>query len=92
MVKEFLSQRGVGFTERDVSHDRNAAQELVSSTGQMGVPVTIINGQTIIGFDRAKLEQALSQRQRLSFGASVTNASKITGSELEPDRQHWSCT
>ena len=78
MVKEFLSQRGVGFTERDVSRDHNAAQELVSSTGQMGVPVTIINGQTIIGFDRAKLEQALSQKQRPSFGVSVADASRIT--------------
>lgn len=78
MVKEFLSQRGINFEEHDVSRDRFAAQELVSKTGQMGVPVTVINGQTIIGFDRARLEQALSQRQRPSFGASVADASKIT--------------
>jgi glutaredoxin 3 len=78
MVKEFLSQRGIGFTERDVSRDRNAAQEMVSSTGQMGVPVTIIDGQTIVGFDRAKLERAIAQRQRPSFGVSVADATKIT--------------
>ena len=78
MVKEFLLQRGIGFTERDVSLDRNAAQELISSTGQMGVPVTTIDGQTIVGFDRAKLEQAISQGQRPSFGVSVANASRIT--------------
>ena len=78
MVKEFLSQRGVSFQEYDVSRDRSAAQELVNKTGQMGVPVTIINGQTIIGFDRARLEQALSQQQRPSFGASIADASKIT--------------
>ena len=78
MVKEFLSQRGIDFQEHDVSRDRSAAQELVSKTGQMGVPVTVINGQTIIGFDRARLEQALSQGQRPSFGASVADASKIT--------------
>ena len=78
MVKEFLSQREIGFTERDVSRDRNAAQELISNTGQMGVPVTIIDGHTIVGFDRAKLEQAISQGQRPSFGASVADASKIT--------------
>ena len=78
MVKEFLSQRGIGFAERDVSRDQNAAQELVSSTGQMGVPVTIIDGQTIVGFDRAKLEQAISQRQQPSFGVSVADASRIT--------------
>ena len=78
MVKEFLSQRGIGFTERDVSRDRNAAQELVNSTGQMGVPVTIIGGQTIVGFDRAKLEQAIGQGQRPSFGVSVADSSRIT--------------
>lgn len=49
-------------------------------TGQTAVPVITINGETIIGFDRARLEQALSrqQRQRPSFGASIADASKIT--------------
>ena len=44
----------------------------------MGVPVTIIDGQTIVGFDRAKLEQAIIQGQRPSFGLSVADASRIT--------------
>ena len=81
MVKEFLSQRGVGFEERDVSRDRNAAQELVSKTGQMGVPVTIIDGQAIVGFDQAQLEQAVGQRQRPSFGVLAADASKISARE-----------
>ena len=76
MVKEFLSHRGISFEERDVSINRAFAQELANRTGQMGVPVIIIDGQTIIGFDRARLEQALSQRP--SFGASVADAEKIT--------------
>lgn len=81
MVKEFLSQKGLSFREYDVSVDRNAAQELVTRTGQTGVPVTVINGQTIVGFDQARLEQALgpgSQARRPSFGASIADASKIT--------------
>ncbi|MFC2045188.1 PDZ domain-containing protein [Chloroflexota bacterium] len=77
MVKEYLSQRGIAFEERDVSRNPSAAQELVSKTGQMGVPVTLVDGQAIIGFDRAGLEQILSQ-QRPSFGATVADASKIT--------------
>lgn len=77
MVKEFLSQRNISYVEKDVSRDRNAAQELVSSTGQMGVPVTIINGQTIVGFDRAGLERAISLNQKPSFGVSVADADKI---------------
>ena len=84
MVKEFLSQRGVSYVEHDVSLDRAAAQELVKRTGRMAVPVTIINGETIIGFDRARLEAAVSQPPgppdlaRPSFGASVADAGKIT--------------
>jgi glutaredoxin len=78
MVKEFLSQKGVGFTEYDVSRDPNAARDLVNKTGQMSVPVTIIDGQVIVGFDRARLEQILSQPQQPSLGAAVADASKIT--------------
>lgn len=80
MVKEFLSQKGVGFEERDVSRDPSYAQELVSSTGQMGVPVTIINGQMVVGFDRGRLEQLTNQTQtgqRPPFGASIADASKM---------------
>ena len=84
MVKEFLSQRGVSFQERDVSINNSYAQELVKSSGQMGVLVTIIDGQTVIGFDRGRLEQILNQRQtkqRPSFGASIADASKITAKQ-----------
>ena len=78
MVKEFLSQKGVEFEERDVSLNRAYARELVESTGQMGVPVTIIDGQAVIGFDRGRLEQILSQAQRPSFGAAVADAAGRT--------------
>ena len=80
MVKEYLSQKGAVFKEYDVSQDRAAAQELMRKTGQMAVPVVTINGETIVGFDRARLEQALSRqpKQRPSFGASIADASKIT--------------
>jgi S1-C subfamily serine protease len=84
MVKEFLSQKGISFQERDVSVNQSYAQELVRSTGQMGVPVTIINGQSVIGFDQNRLEQLLSQTQpgqRPSFGASIADASKITAKQ-----------
>lgn len=80
MVKEFLAQRGVSFDERDVSRDPSYAQELMNSTGQMGVPVTIINGQVVVGFDRGRLEQLISQTQtgqHPPFGASIADAGKI---------------
>jgi len=78
MVKEYLSQRGIPFVERDVSLDPAAAQEVVSRTGQMGVPVTVIDGETVVGFDRVRLEELLAESARPSLGASVADASKIT--------------
>ncbi len=84
MLKEFLSQRGIGFEERDVSQNPSFAQELMRSTGQMGVPVTIINGQIVVGFDRGRLESLLTQtqaRRRPSLGASIADASKITAKQ-----------
>ncbi len=86
-LKQFLAERRINYRDRDVTTDRTAAQELMSRTGQMGVPVTIIDGQTIVGFDRPRLEQALSrwqQTQRPSFGASVADAAKMAAKQGSP--------
>jgi glutaredoxin 3 len=84
MVKDFLSQTGISFEERDVAGNPAYAQELVKNTGQMGVPVTIIDGEIVVGFDRGSLEQLLTQAQtgqRPPFGASIADASKITAKQ-----------
>jgi len=78
-VKEFLSERRVKFTEYDVSRDQTAAQEMVRVSGQRGVPVTLIGGQTIVGFDRLALEQALTSQARPGFGAAVADAAVSSG-------------
>jgi glutaredoxin 3 len=79
MLKEFLSQRGVTYTERDVTVDRTAAGELMRLTGQMAVPVTVVDGQTVVGFDRPKLEHLLATvAHGPSLGAAVGDAAKIT--------------
>ncbi len=57
-VKEFLSHRGVEFIERDVSQDKDAMKGL-EELGVMTTPVTVIDGEIVIGFDRPKLEQLL---------------------------------
>ena len=84
MVKEFLSQKGVSFRDVDVSRDQAAAQELVNKTGRMAVPVTVIDGQTIVGFDRMRLEQVIGlaqmrEKRKPAFGASVADAGKGKG-------------
>ncbi len=57
-TKEFLSQRGIEFEERDVSKDEAALEEL-QKRGLMTTPVTLIDGDAVVGFDRAKLAKLL---------------------------------
>lgn len=40
--------------------DVAARQELVRLTGQMSVPVIVVDGQAVVGFDRAKLQRLLA--------------------------------
>ncbi len=59
-AKEYLESKGVSFTEKDVSTDREAAMEMIQKSGQRGVPVLDINGRIIVGFDREAIDSALA--------------------------------
>ena len=58
-VKSYLQQKGVAFEHYDVSSDDEKLQEMVKVSGQMGVPVIVVDNQVIVGFDRERLEQLL---------------------------------
>jgi glutaredoxin 3 len=81
MAKEFLSQKGVPFTEKDVSQDPKAAAEL-QQLGQRGVPVIMVDGHMVVGFDRPQLERLLARStatsgaQRPRLGASIADAAQ----------------
>lgn len=59
MAKAYLSERGVVFTDIDVATDAAKAEEMITKSGQMGVPVIDVGGRIIIGFDRVQLDAAL---------------------------------
>ena len=58
-LKKFLEEKKVEFEEIDISENKEAAQEMIEKTGQMGVPVIEIDGQAIVGFNRDKIKEAL---------------------------------
>lgn len=60
-VKEYLESIGVEFENIDVSKDRDAAMAMVKKTKQMGVPVTEIGENFIIGFDKGSIDTALQE-------------------------------
>lgn len=74
-AKDFLNQLGVRFTEYDVSRDETAAEEMVSMTGQMGVPVIVIDGQVVVGFDRERIT-ALLAGAKIRLGLKVADAGR----------------
>lgn len=58
-LRSFLEDQEVEFEEVDVTQDQEAARRIVSETGQMGVPVTEINGTYILGFAKDTISQKL---------------------------------
>lgn len=56
MAKKYLSEKNVNYEDVDVSKDRNAAAEMVSKSGQRGVPVIDIDGNIIVGFDKDRID------------------------------------
>jgi len=59
-VKQYLDDKGFSYDEVDVSADVQRARELVERTGQYGVPVIDVDGEFVVGFDRARLEALLT--------------------------------
>ena len=58
LAKNYLSEKGIPYTEKNVQTDKDARKELVTM-GHMGVPVLVVDGQEIVGFDKEKLDALL---------------------------------
>jgi len=60
-AKEYLSRKGIAFTDFDVTKDREKAKEMIQKSGQMAVPVIEINGEIIVGFNQAKIDELIAK-------------------------------
>ena len=63
-LKDFLKENKIKFENIDVSKNQKAAREIVKKSGQTGVPVTIINGKVIVGFDERALEREIGKGKK----------------------------
>ncbi|MBU5483252.1 glutathione S-transferase N-terminal domain-containing protein [Clostridium sp. MSJ-11] len=59
VVKDYLKSNDVDYVEYDVSKDDKAAAEMISKSGQMGVPVIDLDGNIIVGFDQESIDRIL---------------------------------
>jgi glutaredoxin 3 len=58
-TKQLLEDNGVAYQDFNVGADREARQEMVRKTGQMGVPVIEIDGDFVVGYDEGWLREKL---------------------------------
>ena len=60
-AKSYLEDKGIAFTEKNVQTSKEARKELMDM-GHMGVPVIVIDGEEIVGFDKDKIEEVLFKK------------------------------
>jgi len=59
---------------------------MIALTHQMGVPVTVIDGEAVVGFDRPRLQALLTrvgERKPLRFGLKIADADKVAQKQGE---------
>lgn len=63
MAKQYLDSKGASYQEKNIEEDKQAYDELMGKINGnfMGVPVIDIKGDIILGFDRPKIDEALSK-------------------------------
>ncbi len=59
MAKDFFTNNDIEFEEFDIMTDINKRQEMIEKSGQMGVPVIVIDDQPMVGFDEGHLKSVL---------------------------------
>ena len=63
MAREFFDKHNIRYTDHNVSGNFSRAKEMISRSGQTGVPVIIIrkDGQedVVVGFDQEYLQKAV---------------------------------
>lgn len=64
MLKDWLAEKKISFTDINVAADPAKGVEMIQKTGQMGVPVSVIKfadgrEEVILGFDQQRIAKIL---------------------------------
>ncbi len=59
MAKEYFKSKNIAYQEYDVAKDIQKREEMLKLVGQIAVPIIVINGQAILGFNKAKVNELL---------------------------------
>ena len=58
-AKDYFKERNVSFDEFNVGTDLDKRKEMIEKSGQLGVPVILVDDTIIVGFNQPKIEEAL---------------------------------
>ena len=58
-TKQLLDENKIPYQNFDVASDKAARDDMVSKTGQLGVPVVDIDGDILVGFNEQWIRQKL---------------------------------
>lgn len=60
MAKDFFKSKGIQYTDYDVGTNVDKRAEMIDVTGQMGVPVIVVDGKdVVVGFNEKALSELL---------------------------------
>ncbi len=63
MLKAYLKDKKVDFTEKDLTKDGDAYNTVLNKTGQLAVPVLEVGDKFVIGFDRNRIDHLLEENK-----------------------------
>lgn len=59
MAKEYFKENHIEYEVFDVASDAEKRKEMVEKSGQLGVPVIVIDSDIVVGFNKPKLARLL---------------------------------
>lgn len=63
MAKDFFTSKGIVFEDFDVSTNLDKRKEMIDKSGQMGVPVILIDDKLVVGFNKPKIVEILGIKE-----------------------------
>lgn len=59
LAKDYFTEHNVTYSEFNVAEDMEKRAEMIEMTGQLGVPVIVIENDALIGFNKPKINELL---------------------------------
>jgi len=82
-VKEFLSQSKIEFVDRNIAADEAALNEL-EKLGYMTTPVTVIDGQVVVGLTETNCRSCSKLRKQTGRPSSCSIVNPQNSASMQP--------